>query len=253
MPPLAALLPMIGGWAGLAKAGIGIGSALIGSKLSGAGGTNPKLNPYESNAMGQLAGISDLTGPYGAKFLSRAESAYGPAQSYWTRLLSGDRSTAMGALAPEIESLVGQTNAVRQMQGELQPRGGPGAAYMSQLPYETAGRIGGMLSQARSGAAAGLSQLGGAQGQLGLGALSAQQGAATGMLDTVLRQKYLDLYRRQMEFERARDIGRSIYGMLGGLGKGGGGGVLAFPGDYSPGDFGGAAAGIPSVPFPGGG
>jgi hypothetical protein len=210
------------------KGGIALGTGLAASKLSSGG--QPKLNPYETGALGTLQGLSGQLGQYGPQFLSRAQQAFGPAQDYWSRILRGDRSSVMGALAPEIESLTGQTQAVRQMQGELQPRGGPGAAYLSQLPYDVAGKIGGMISQARSGAAAGLAQLGGAQGQLGLGALGQQQGAAGGILDAVLKQKDQDLYRRQMEFNIARQIGQSIYGLLGGMpGKGGAGEVPAAP------------------------
>ena len=244
MPFLAPFIPLI------IKGGVALGTSLAASKLAGGGG-QPQLNPYESNAMSQLAGISNLTGPYGQQFLSHATAAYGPAQDYWTRILHGDRGAVTQALAPEIESLVGQTNAVRQMQGELQPRGGPGAAYLSQLPYQTAGQIGGLISQARGGAATGLAQLGGEQGRLGLGALSTQQGAASGILNTVLQQKAFDLYRRQQQFDLARQIGKGIYGLLGGIpGAGTPSGnppsnPQGFPGTGVPDFLGGGLGGLP--------
>ena len=121
-----------------------------------------------------IQGLTGQLGQYGPQFMSRAESAFGPAQDYWSRILRGDRGAVTQALAPEIESLISQQQRVQQMQGELQPRGGPGAAYMAQLPYQTAGQIGGMISQARQGAAAGMGQLGGEMGRLGLGALGEQ-------------------------------------------------------------------------------
>src|SRR5438876_519214 len=258
MPFLAPLIPaVIGGigalggagtGAALARAGIGLGTGLLGSKLGGGvGGANPQLNPYESGAMANLQSLMGQLGQYGPQFMSRAEQAYGPAQSYWSRLLAGNRPAVMGALGPEIEALTGQQQQVRQIQGELQPRGGPGAAFMAQLPYQTAGQIGALMSQARGGAATSLGQLAGTAGQLGLGAFREQQGAASGILDTVLRQKCLDLYRRQQEFDRARSIGKGIYGLLGGLP---GGGTPSGEPPLSPKEFPGT--GVPTgTPFPG--
>jgi hypothetical protein len=244
MPPLAALIPAIGGWGGLAKAGASLGTGLLGSKF----GRTPGASPYESQALAQLAGIANMAGPYAQQFLRRAEQAYGPAQTYWSRILSGNRPAVMGALSPEIEAITGQQNQIRQMQGELTPRGGPGAAFMAQLPYQTAGQIGALMSQARSGAAGSLAQLAGSAGQLGLGALGQQRGAAGGVLDAALRQREFDLYRRQVEWERARALGSSVYGILKGLG----GGKADIPTPPSPDEveqFPGT--GVPDMPYPG--
>src|SRR2546426_8904997 len=110
---LAPLLPAMGGWLGLAKTGIGLGGGLAGSKLGGGvGGTNPQLNPYESGALQNLQSLMGQLSQYGPQFMSRAEQAFGPAQSYWSRLLAGNRPAVMGALGSEIESLTGQQQQI---------------------------------------------------------------------------------------------------------------------------------------------
>src|SRR5262245_38112445 len=134
MPFLAPALPF------LIQAGAGIGSSLLGSKLSGGAGGLEKqqLADLLKGQMGSISQGRELAsslGPQANNILGMATRSFSPVAGYWSGLLSGNRSRAMGVLAPEISRINEGYDAANRQSAALSPRGGPSAAFLSETPF----------------------------------------------------------------------------------------------------------------------
>jgi hypothetical protein len=97
----------------------------------------------------------------------RASAALDPAESYWTKLLSGDQATMNQAISPyATQAAQNYGNAVTQV-GQNMPRGGYSAALQSQMPFAQARDVNEQLYKLQPQAAAGLNTVAGTRGQIG--------------------------------------------------------------------------------------
>ncbi len=271
MPFLAPLIgPIIGALGGttgaIAAGAAGLGGGLLGSKLRGGQTTSSSGLPagYEQQALANLLrssnaayGLVDKYVPgmiqtgqaasqgllkYGTGLLGQAATNYAPVTDYYKGLLSWDRPTVMQTLSPELGQIDTGYNQLRTAGSELARRGGGTTAAMSELPYQKMGDINKLVFGARPGAAQGLAEVAGAQGQLGLGAAGASRdflnasvnalGAGTqglyastapsgSLLNYNLGLLSNALQKRQQNLGMYEDLGSGIFSLLKMLGIGG--------------------------------
>lgn len=203
-----------------------------------------------------LSAFTDQYLQSGLDFLGQGKDIIGkglrtidPALNYWNQILKGDRASTLSFLSPEINQITGGFEAARQASRALYPRGGASSAQQRRISEELIpSQIGGLLATSRpraaqqvAGIGAGLSQIGLQTGQLGLGAggvgtgiagvetgllgLSSGNfgaGAGSGLLNYGLR-------RSEQQYGFGKDLGSSIFDIIGLFTKGGGGGA-PFPG-----------------------
>lgn len=117
----------------------------------------------KKNAAGQAeygAGIGD----YGAGItgLDKSQHDLQPAIDYFTKLLGGNTAEVTSAIGPEIDQISSQFDQVRKMTSETAARGGGKASSQAQTPFTQIQQLTNLISQARRGAATGLT---GAAGQ----------------------------------------------------------------------------------------
>jgi hypothetical protein len=99
--------------------------------------------------------------------------------SFFEALLSGDRSTIMSVLSPEISTLTSQYETGRETSESFAPRGGGRGAALEELPFTESNQIEQLVQGARATGAAGVSSIAQLLGELGLGELSAGNTAAS--------------------------------------------------------------------------
>jgi len=113
--------------------------------------------------------------------------------NYWSSILSGNRGLATSALAPEISRIGQGYQTAANTSAALMPRGGPSAAFMSELPFAQQRDVSSLLQSARPAAAGSL--LGAAQNIGGLGSsllgsgISAIYGATQAGRDIINQQQ----------------------------------------------------------------
>ena len=230
---------------GLVQAGMGIYGAIknrnVGkqSDLAKEGMTN--LSDY-ANQFQQYSGEIQ---PTAQGYLNQSQAAFDPTISFWSQLLKGGAG-ATSVLAPDIARTNAQYDQALQTQQQLNPRGGPGSAFLAQQPYAKAAQIGGLYSSLRPQAATSLAQIGGQTGALGINSLYAMLNAlqgATGTTGTLLAgdvsNRYADMSRTGQQVGLGSMLGSSLFDllkMIPGLGGTGGGsgnqspqGVMGLP------------------------
>lgn len=265
MPFLAPAIPF------LAKAGIGLGASILGSKiggkLTGPSGTEKTILDAQMDALKRGQQMSAEAFPVGMEAarggIGALQSGIGatrgamerlnPVIDYWSRLLSGNRGEMTSVLAPELNQIADNYRAAQMASANLTPRGGGRASLMQALPFQQARDVSTLLQTLRPQAAQGLGQtvgqLGGLAGQIGsLGSglmsggsnllSSANQSLLAG---TTAGRSILEFEaeRRKRAVESGQGIGNFLHGILGNLKIGGGG-------------FGGGGAKLPLPTLPGG-
>jgi hypothetical protein len=131
--------------------------------------------PIEGNSLDKvsrgltnsLAGAGGGSYNRGADVFEKGLSTMQPSVDYWTKLLTGDRGTAMNAISPAVHAVNSQADQQRRTLAEG-PRGGGTASNLAQLPQQQTAIISNLLSGAQSGAAQPLAHAGTAQSSLGL-------------------------------------------------------------------------------------
>lgn len=157
----------------------------LGDGFLGIGGSASKTD--RSN---QLAGYGDLSNIYntglsqGNNASATGQSELGQASGYDSSILSGNRSSIMSSLSPQISSITGQANQNKKQQSAMgTSRGGGTDALNQQSQQQTQGAITNAIGGAQSGAAKDLAGIGSTEvgtgaNLLGLGANAA--GTLTG-------------------------------------------------------------------------
>lgn len=133
----------------------------------------------------QLAGYGDLSNIFntglntGKSDLNQGQSDLGQSAGYNAKLLSGDRSTIMSALSPEISSITGQGDAARRQQAAMgTARGGGTNAGNQQQQQKEQGAISSAVGGVQPQAAQSLAGIGGTEAGLGNSLLGLSNNAA---------------------------------------------------------------------------
>lgn len=206
--------------ANLGRAGLQIGTSLLGSKLTG-GTPQTMQGPMGGLTAAQQLGMQTAQGllPQGQSLIGQAVNAYQPALSYLTRLVSGDRGLMTQALSPQLNQ-IGQTyNANVAAQEALTPRGGGRAALMTAMPYQQAQTMLDLYNQARSGAVAQLPGIAQGIGSLAsplFGAAVSGLNAATSAGAQNLQYAYL---QNQANRQAGQQLGQGIASIFNPAGK----------------------------------
>ncbi len=231
-------MPFLGPVAGplLAKAGISIGSSLLGGFLS-----KSKPTATEQQVIKGDLESSQLARTQGKGLLGMGTGAVQPATNYWGSLLSGNRGAMTSALAPEVNQIGQGYQQAQKTSAALNPRGGPTAAAQANMPFQQQRDVSTLFQQARPQAA---NQL----GSLGMNLLS--QGTNLLQTSTSAGRNLLEQQREQkrLEAERGSKMGAGLFDILerygfpaiddlfANMGKGGTNTVQNIPGSIATGD-----------------
>lgn len=233
------LLGAIGGKAGAAKLGAGVGASILGSKLG-----QSSRSPLEESIIRQQSEANQLGMDTGKGLLAEGaadrergrgllqtgiNSAY-PALNYWSQLLAGNKSGMTSLLSPELNRISQGYNTARQTNAALNPRGGPRADILSEQPFQQQRDVSNLFSTIRPMAASNLldtsrfvtdaSERSMASGSSlltqAINSIFAGQGGRNMLLSS-------ELDRRAGDRESGRNIGSTLFDLLGLLGGKGGG------------------------------
>lgn len=115
-----------------------------------------------------LRSLFNATGTSGTSALNTGIGGTGTAMDYWTKILSGNPAAIMSVMSPEVQAAIAQYKGAQTQADTFAPRGGGRSSLMAQLPFQRAGTVSNIISQARPMAATNLAQTG-----LGMGGLGA--------------------------------------------------------------------------------
>lgn len=231
---------------GVQQAAAGIGSSILGSKLSGGGGGVPDARGLLDEQRQSIAKGREIAGGLEApasNLLSLATRSYSPVADHFSRLLSGNRASTMEALSPEVQRINSGYQQTQQNASNLMPRGGGRSAFFSQLPFERNRDITNLLSTSRGRGAEGLLNTGNAAASTSRGLYATILDALNGGRSGASSLLNYDLQSKQDQYTKGKDVGRSIFdiiSMIGGSGgnkpKLGGTGYPSYPdtGVYGP-------------------
>lgn len=183
----------------LVSAGASIGSSILGSKL-----TKAKPSAMEQQVLNQNMEAQKLGMDTGKNLIGMGTNTIQPVLNYWSSILSGNRGQMTSAMAPEISRIGQGYQTAANTSAALQPRGGPGASFMSELPFQQQRDVSTLLQQARPQAAGALGGLGG--GILGQGANALYASTAAGQ--NILQQQEA---MRKLEAERGKSVGGGLF------------------------------------------
>ena len=199
------------------KGGIGLGTSLLGNKLAGGPQTTPLQDQVfqqqlEAGKLGMDTARQLL--PQGQNLLTMGAQQMQSPMNYWSSILSGNRGLATSAMAPEISRIGQGYQTAANTSAALMPRGGPSAAFMSELPFAQQRDVSSLLQSARPAAAGSL--LGAAQNIGGLGSsllgsgISAIYGAAQAGRDIINQQQQAQAAAAQ----RGQAIGGGLFDLI---------------------------------------
>jgi len=146
-------------------------------------GTQSSWYPYTNTALD----TSQQGTAAGMNLLSGAQSAFKPAQDYWSSILSGGPA-AFQAISPTVQASNAAYNQAKNSISNFAPMGGGRASTLSQLPLQQAGQISNLFSQLQPQAAQQLANLGTAQGSLGTTLSNANTGLASNLVSSLGNQ-----------------------------------------------------------------
>jgi len=203
------------------KAGATIGTSLLGSKLS-----KSKPNPQAQNALNQQSQAQAASLAGGKNLLSQGQQTTQPVLNYWSSILSGNRGAMTSALGPELSRMGQGYQQAAQTSAALSPRGGPSAAFLSQLPFQQQRDTTQLFQTMRPQAAQQMGSLGNNLLSHGANLMSTSTAAGRGIADSMYQQQ-------QLEAERGKSMGAGLFDILQKYGfpaidkilKGGGGGT----------------------------
>jgi hypothetical protein len=178
----------------------GIVSSLFGT--GAIGGSSAKRDRSEQlDAYGDLRNTFNWALPFGQQQgrTGQATTAagvgdLGQAGGYFRKLASGDRPTALSAIAPQTNAAIAQSDAQKQQLGEMgTARGGGTSGLNQQRDTQLMSQIDNMLFGAQAGGAEGLAKVGEAESGVGLGETGQgiQAGAVAGRTAGELGQQAL--------------------------------------------------------------
>jgi hypothetical protein len=228
-----------GGWPSIlgplgASLGGGIGLSLLGSRLGQRSFTPQEQQVLAGNLQAAQTGLTS-----GQQMVGMGLPAMRTALGYYTPLVTGDRAAMTSVLSPELGQIAGSFGQAQRTSAALSPRGGPSAAFQSNLPWQQAGAVSNLFQSVRPGAAQALT--GAANQALGQGtnALYASTAAGRNILGATEAL-------RNLSAQQGANIGRGLFGTFQQYG------MPALQKAW-PNIFGGGTPGQPQNPFPGGG
>ena len=247
MPFLAPLIPFIPEIIQGAGTAIGAVQGIKGAKKAGQSEAASQAQSSLFDLSKQFQTQAGAIQPTAQGYLDQSRSAFDSATNFWAPLLKGGAG-ATSVLAPDIARTNAQYDQALQTQQQLNPRGGPGSAFLAQQPYAKAAQIGGMYSSLRPQAANAMSQIGGQTGALGvnslyamLNALQGATGASGTLLNADVANRYANMSNTGQQLGIGQILGGSIFDLLKqipGLGGAGGGwksgGSLGIPSNPNP-------------------
>ncbi len=162
------------------------------------GGNSAKRDRSEQlDAYTDLRNVFNFSIPQAKQQTAAGASDTGAASSYWKKLLSGDRPTAMQAIAPETAAATSANDAAKRgLAASGTARGGGATAVNQQRDQDVMGKVDQLLFGARGGAASGEAALGTTESKTGLEAASigAESAAASGKLASANRTQSQQLH-----------------------------------------------------------
>ena len=144
------------------------------------GGSQAKTNrKYQLQGFGDLSNLFNFGMASGANETGQSQGLLGQAGSYYSSLLSGDRTATLGAVAPTVNAANATTDATkRAISSSGTARGGGVNATTQTLEDQKRASIDNAVNSAKAGAAGGATAVGGTMASqagnlLGLGEESA--------------------------------------------------------------------------------
>ena len=170
----------------LALIGGSIASAFLGSKASKA--AEPTMSQDEQRLLGKTEKMADSLGGAGLGLFDASKSAFGPAQSYFERLLGGSRDSQLEAISPQVGTVLSQYDTAKRAAMQFAPRGGGRNSVLAQNQFGQLGDIQRLLAGVRPSAAENLRNMGSQLGYMGLGATGQASGDIANVLSAILRK-----------------------------------------------------------------
>lgn len=210
MPFIVPFLPMI------AKAGAMAGGSLLANKLSKAKPTTPESTVLSQDAESQKLGLDTAksTLPGAQNLIGMGSGAFQPVLNYWSSILSGDRGKMTSAMAPEISRIGEGYKTAGETSAALNPRGGPSASFLSELPFSQQRDVTSLLQGARPAAATGLLNAGtqttNAGSSLLTNAINAIYGSTAAGRDILNQQQN----QKELEATRGKSIGAGLFDLI---------------------------------------
>lgn len=140
----------------------------------------------------QVKGATMARG-YAAEYLPKAASFLDKTGDYWSKLFSGDKATVNTAMAPEVNSYLGNSRNAEMSLYNQSARGTTGDRLID-LTFKRAGDLFGMRANQKNNAATALQNIGSIYGQMGQnflsnasGTTSAASGALQGMTNNTMQ------------------------------------------------------------------
>lgn len=198
------------------KAGATIGGSLLAGKLSKAKSTGPEQTVLNQNAESQKLGLDTAksTLPGAQNLIGMGSGAYQPVLNYWSSILSGDRGKMTAAMAPEISRIGEGYKAAGETSAALNPRGGPNASFLSELPWSQQRDVTSLLQTARPAAATNLFNTGKGVADTGsnllTNAINAIYGSTAAGRDILNQKQNL----RETEAARGKSIGAGLFDLI---------------------------------------
>lgn len=184
------------------KGGLAIGSSLLASKLG-----REKNSPLQEQALQNSLLAQKTAMGSGTNLLGMGTNAMQTPMNYWQSVAGGNRSAATSALAPEIGRIGEGYQTAARTSSALNPRGGPSASFMSEMPFQQQRDVTSLLQGARQGAMQPLAAAGSQLLQQGINSITSATSANRDILAS-------EANRKQIEMERSKSIGTGLYDLL---------------------------------------
>lgn len=191
---LATLLPHLIG------AGATLGAGAIGSKLLAK--SKPSLLEQQQLGRANIAGERGMA--ISQNLFDLGLPAVTQPLSYWSSILSGDRSRMTSALGPELSRIGEGYRTAAQTSAALNPRGGPTPDFLSEVPYRQQRDVSTLFQQSRPQAA---QELAGSGSNLLANAINSLYGSTIAGRDVL----NFEQQRRERERRGGESLGQMIF------------------------------------------
>lgn len=155
------------------------------------GGSSAKTDrKFQLAGMGGLQNIFNFAIPSGEAETGAAQQTLGNASQYYNKLLGGDRATTLQAVAPTVNAATSQTDAMKRAISQSgTARGGGVNATTQSLEDQKRASIDSAINQAKSGAAAGATSVGGTMASQAGNLLGTGESAAGNLADIASKSR----------------------------------------------------------------
>lgn len=158
---------------------LALGAGLLGSLFGGHGSKTDRK--FELGAFGQLQDLMFNAKDKGNSEFTAGQGGLDSAMKYFQSLLSGDRSTIEGAIAPQVSALTGQAQQQKETESQFGNRSGGTNAANQMTTERISGEISNLINSLIPGAAQELGALGTTREGIGLQALGLDESAAANL------------------------------------------------------------------------